>query len=207
MKINPLILVGAAWLWWSWRKNTRAEALPGVTIPTALGQRPAPLESAEVRMWPPFLSAQSGYTFTLPMGPVLGRFCPCSASPQRLSYEGSPDPTLSLFLTSVRAQGLELLPPEAAAQGLLVAALARGSVPLREDAPALSGVDSVQITLENRGRAGQINLPRLFVDFAMQEQARPSRPAAPRLFIPPTSLQHLRGFLSPEELRSSQLDT
>ena len=208
-KINPLILIGAAWWWWSWRKSSRAAAPPVATIPTRLGQRPGSLEAAEVRVWPPFLSAGTTHTFTLPLGPVLGRFCPCSASPRRLSYAGSPDPALSLFVTSVRAQGLELLSPEAGERGILIGALSRGSLPLREGAPALSAADSVQITLENRARGGQVNLPRLFVDFAMEEQPRASRPAAPRLFIPPTSLRHLGaepgGQLSPEELREAQL--
>ena len=40
VKINPLILVGAAWLWWSWRKNTLAEAFSGVTIPTSIAPGP-----------------------------------------------------------------------------------------------------------------------------------------------------------------------
>jgi hypothetical protein len=193
-KINPLILAGAVWWWFRRPKEEAPPVGAPAEIPTGLGQRPPALQSAQVRLWPPFLTGGRSLSATLRMGPVLGQFCPCTATPRRVSYVGTPDPTLSLFVTSVRRGNVELL-PAAARGGVPILSRGSGGFPLREDSSPVDSSDSIVVTLQNRDPAARrrIQLPQLSIDFEVHREECPThRPEDAPRFLPPASLRRMQ---------------
>jgi hypothetical protein len=186
------LAAGAAFLVFL-RRGRRTTGAPS----RGLGQRPPTLQSAQVSTWGRFLAGGRWMRARLQMAPVLGQFCPCAATPRRVSYRGTSDPTNMLFVTSVRRRGggttFQLLPLAAAeAGGILILSQASGSFPLREDAGEVTSESTIEIILENRNPSGQIELPQLSVDFEVGVAA-PPRAAVPRRAAPPGFTGLFRG--------------